>query len=332
MKRTIIIIACIMAVVAMVYWLLCVLSSQDDIRASRSDGQIGVLPFVDQKIMVEPVPGLRFKFDTGSDISTITEADLERLREMGMSVEKKSYPVVGRDGDGKTRMCMQRYTVSLPLYDYQFVTDTVSGAVSAVASRNSRNVLEGVDFAPSQTGYSVLGVDFIEKFKVAYDFRNGAVRLYMNLPGGYEAFNKLYYSRSVTDGLWLGKRYYMDMRVDGEMRGFFCDTGIREAMVKMSPSTLSKSVEGLLNDTVVTMVANFPALKNDSEWIEIGSRGGMVSVYYYDNNEEPFAFNPFNLFRQDCLIDFENGMVYLRRYFDVPDQDPPLVSSVTISD
>lgn len=124
----------------------------------------------------------------------------------------------------------------------------------------------------------------------------------------------------------------MDMRVDGEMRGFFCDTGIREAMVKMSPSTLSKSVEGLLNDTVVTMVANFPALKNDSEWIEIGSRGGMVSVYYYDNNEEPFAFNPFNLFRQDCLIDFENGMVYLRRYFDVPDQDPPLVSSVTISD
>ena len=308
MKRIIIVISCVVILVALVYGLLCTLSSQNDMKASRSDGLIGVLPLVDQKVKVEPVPGLIFKFDTGSDISTITESDLQLLRNMGMSVEKKIYPVAGRDGNGRTRFCLTRYTVSLPLYDYRFLTDSVGGQVRAVADKASLNVLEGVDFAPSQTGYSVLGVDFIEKFKVAYDYMNGAVRLYFDLPQGYEAFNKIYYSRSVADGLWLGKRYYMDMRVNGEMRGFFCDTGIREAMVKM------------------------PTLKNDSEWFEIGSRGGTVKVYYYDNREEPFAFNPLNLFRQDCIIDFAAGDVYLRRYFDVPDQDPPLASSVEIAD
>lgn len=332
MKRIIIVIACVVMLAGLTYALLCTLSSQNDMKASRPDGLIGVLPLVDQKVKVEPVPGLIFKFDTGSDISTITDSDLQLLRDMGMSVEKKIYPVAGRDGNGRTRICLTRYTVSLPLYDYRFLTDSVSGKVRAVADKASLNVLEGVDFAPSQTGYSVLGVDFIEKFKVAYDYMNGAVRLYFALPQGYEAFNKIYYSRAATDGLWLGKRYYMDMRVDGEMRGFFCDTGIREAMVKMSTSTMSKDTQGILNDTVVTMVSEYPALKNDSEWMEIGSRGGNVKVYYYDNREEPFAFNPLNLFRQDCMIDFAAGEVYLRRYFDVPDQDPPLASSVEIAD
>ncbi len=69
---------------------------------------------------------------------------------MGMSVEKKFYPVMGRDGDGKTRICFDRYTVSIPLYDYHFVADSVSGAVRAVAHKATRNVVEGVDFAPSQ--------------------------------------------------------------------------------------------------------------------------------------------------------------------------------------
>lgn len=220
MKRIIIVISCVVILVALVYGLLCTLSSQNDMKASRADGLIGVLPLVDQKVKVEPVPGLIFKFDTGSDISTITESDLQLLRDMGMSVEKKIYPVAGRDGNGRTRFCLTRYTVSLPLYDYRFLTDSVSGQVRAVADKASLNVLEGVDFAPSQTGYSVLGVDFIEKFKVAYDYMNGAVRLYFDLPQGYEAFNKIYYSRSVADGLWLGKRYYMDMRVNGEMRSF----------------------------------------------------------------------------------------------------------------
>ena len=104
MKRIIIILCSILAIVVLTYGLLTALSSQNDLRVELTQGEIGVLPLVDQKVMVEIVPGLRFKFDTGSDISTITEADLERLREMGMSVEKKFYPVMGRDGDGKTRI------------------------------------------------------------------------------------------------------------------------------------------------------------------------------------------------------------------------------------
>ncbi len=332
MKRIIIILCSILAIVVLTYGLLTALSSQNDLRVEFTQGEIGVLPLVDQKIMVEIVPGLRFKFDTGSDISTITEADLERLREMGMSVEKKFYPVMGRDGDGKTRICFDRYTVSIPLYDYHFVADSVSGAVRAVAHKATRNVVEGVDFAPSQTGYSVLGIDFIQKFKVAYDYMNGVLRLYNDIPDGYEPFNRLYYSRSLADALWLGRRYYMDMRVNGEMMNFFCDTGIRVAMVKMSPESLPKSSAGFPVDTIVTMVESYPALKNDSEWMEIGSRGGNVIVYYYDNDEERFAFNPLNLFEQDCMIDFAGGEVYLRRYFDVPRQTPPLVSSVEIVD
>lgn len=332
MKKIIIILCSIVAIACLSYGLLMTLSSQNDLKVERPQGEIGVLPFVDQKVMVEVMPGLRFKFDTGSDISTITEADLERLREMGMSVKKKFYPVVGRDGDGKTRVCFERYTVSMPLYDYDFVTDSVSGDVSAVARKATRNVVEGVDFAPSQTGYSVLGIDFIQKFKVAYDYMHGALRLYVTVPEGYEPFNRLYSSRSLADGLWLGRRYYMDMRVNGEMRDFFCDTGIRTAMLKMSPESLPKASEGFPTDTVVTMVASYPALTNDSEWVEIGARGGNVKAYYYDNDEETYAFNPWNLFQQDCLIDFAGEEIHLRRYFDIPAQTPPLVSSVEIVD
>ncbi len=64
MKRIIIILCSILAIVVLTYGLLTALSSQNDLRVEFTQGEIGVLPLVDQKVMVEIVPGLRFKFDT----------------------------------------------------------------------------------------------------------------------------------------------------------------------------------------------------------------------------------------------------------------------------
>ena len=50
MKRIIIVIASVVMLAGLTYALLCTLSSQNDMKASRPDGLIGVLPLVDQKV------------------------------------------------------------------------------------------------------------------------------------------------------------------------------------------------------------------------------------------------------------------------------------------
>ena len=97
-KRVIIALTFIISLVVLLYLGVCMLSSQDDIKPDRTSGRLCYLPILNSPGEVELIPGLRFKIDTGSDLSTITMSDLELLDSLGFEVHKKIYPVVGRDG------------------------------------------------------------------------------------------------------------------------------------------------------------------------------------------------------------------------------------------
>lgn len=55
-------------------------------------------------------------------------------------------------------------------------------------------------------------------------------------------------------------------------------------------------------------------------------------AYYYDSLEEPYAFNPLNLFLQDVLIDFDNCSLSLRPIYNKLSSAPGLVSEVITED
>lgn len=91
-KKAVIIISVFAAVLLATVVMLYSLSSQDDMTVKNPGNPVCMLPITRNPIHVEFAPGLSFKFDTGSDITTVTKADLEVLKKYGSKVEKSYYP------------------------------------------------------------------------------------------------------------------------------------------------------------------------------------------------------------------------------------------------
>lgn len=329
MKRKItLIIAAAVIVIAVAYTAVAMLSSQNNLCADRHSGLLGVLPLRGNPLEVEVIPGLRFKIDTGSDISTITPEHLALLDSLGFSHSESFYPVVGRDGNGNIIFESKRYTVSIPLLKYEFIEDS-AGCRAATGSWSSANILSGVDFTLSKTGQSVLGIDFLQRFKIEYQYNNRAIALYFEAPAGYDKCVDLKPSFSIFTSLWLGKRYFSEFSVNGVYKPFFLDTGIRNARIKLPSSDIGRRADKLKRDTVTSALGIFPALVDDRADIEMGNRFVNGIAYYYESLEEPYAFNPLNLFLQDVLIDFENGTLSLRPIFNKLSTTPGLITKVS---
>ncbi|MCI9606678.1 MAG: hypothetical protein HFJ94_00720 [Muribaculaceae bacterium] len=325
-QRFITLIAIIVILATSAYIGMVFLSSQDNLTAERTQGPLGILPLRGNPLEAEVIPGLRFKIDTGSDISTITRKDLDLLDSLGFTVNESFYPVFGRDGNGKILFETKRYSVQLPLLNYTFYEDSL-GNRNAVGSWSTANILSNVDFAPSRTGQSVLGIDFLQKFAIEYLYNNRAIALYLTPPEGYDKCLDLTPSMSVFTSLWLGKRYFSDFTVNGETYSFFLDTGIRNALIKLPADANTSS--SLRADTVSSALGSFEALVDDRAYIEMGNRLVNGSAYYYDSREEHYAFNPLNLFLQDILIDFAGGSISLRPIYNKLTTTPGLVTTVT---
>lgn len=334
MKKKIIIASALLIVVfGAIYASLTMLSSQKSIKPDHGGGLIGIMPLRDNMLEVEVVPGLRFKLDTGSDMSTITQEDLHLLDSLGFTAKKSFYPVVGRDGSGDLHLETDRYTVTLPMMNYKFTTDS-TGVKTATASRSDVNRLHNVDFTLSRTGQSVLGIDFLEKFQVEYQHLNRAIALYDEQPDNYQKCSEITYSRSPAHGLWLGKRYYMtlDLNVNGVVDNFFLDTGLRTGNLKLPRDMAANTSGKLRTDTVYSARGIFPALSADNVLVGIGDRIGRATVIYYNNDEEDKAFNPIRMINQDFLMDFAGGALYLHPIYDIPDKAPDTVSKIVITD
>lgn len=311
------------AIVVTVIVLLVVLSvsavffstrtSQNQIQAERQKGTVGelLIDYKNQSVILRPC--LRFKFDTGADFSSITEDDLKRLDSLGYKVTESTYPIFGRDGKGDLRFETKRYTVELPLYQWDVNTDSIGNTTAKCLFSNS-NLLKGIDFAPSRTGFSVLGMDFIEKFIVEHRAKEGLIALYLEEPTGYESGEKIYKSRSLIPMLTLSHRYYINLTINNDTRGYFLDTGIRQAFVKRPKSALPLELNKALLDTIPSYRGSFPAIANPNGWVSIGNRQGKTKVFYYDDDEEDYAINPLNIIKDiDMLFDFPHQSLKFRK-------------------
>lgn len=309
------------------------LSSQDDMKADRTSGRLCYIPIIKSPAEVELVPGLRFKLDTGSDLSTITMSDLRLLDSLGFNVTKKWYPVLGRDGNGKLNFDIVRYTVDLPLIHYKVKVDSL-GNKYGVGSLKDANVLRNVDFSVADSGLSVLGIDFLEQFKIEYDFTHRAIALYVNDPDTtYITCAELYASNSPVKMPMLGKRYSLDLKVAGYEGRFFIDSGINKVRVKMPSDKVGEMHSGVLSeDTVESAIGRFPAKVYDKVVVNIGDRVGLGNVYFYDTKEEGYAINPFNLFLQNVLIDFPERKLKLFPFFRKDKTIPDLVTKIELHD
>lgn len=330
-RRILIVLASVIVLVCVAYAAVSMLSSQSNLRVEKTEGPLCLLPILSNLPEVELVPGIRFKLDTGSDLSTITEEDLARLDSLGFYAKESFYPVIGRDGNGKININTKRYTVSLPLLKYEIRTDSL-GSRYGVGRWQDANIIHNVEFAPSVTGKSVLGIDFLQKFRMEFQFNNRVIALYLDDPDGYITCTGLIPSKAPLNIPMLGKRYFVDFKVDGHEESFFLDTGIRDASIKMPIEEAVKSRGQLTTDTIVSALGSFPAKVSDKAIVSMGERIGLGTVYYCDNKEEPYAFNPFNLFLQDVLLDFPNRVLKLRPFYKKDKTIPDLVSYVMIED
>ncbi len=313
MKKSIIPILIVISVALIVYGYLAAQSSQEYMMPDRSYGKLGEMPIEGDPLYITIAPGLQFKIDTGCDLTTISEHDLALLDSLGYKAKKSFHFVLGRNIMGDIMMRTTRYTVDLPLYLYDTAVDSIGRVVNTPIA-SSLNVLHNVDFVPSRTSTSVIGIDFLEKFKVEYEYDSGLVALYLDDPEDYEPVADLYMSNSPVDAIWLGHRYYIDASVEDRSHGFFIDTGIRNVNLKLPVGELKYAGKKLLNDTVASFRGNYPATVDRNAWVAMGNRIGRGNAYYYDNDEEPYALNPFYLFDQDVVLDFPGKALKLRPY------------------
>lgn len=300
-------------------------TSQNDISSDNPDGIVGTMSLSGSPFVAEIAPGLMFKIDTGSDLSTITAEALATLEKMGYHPRKEIYPVLGRDGMGDIQLSATRYKIDLPFHHKVYENDSTT-------YNEIINVIHNVDFAPSKNGLSVLGIDFLQKFKIEYQYHNKALNLYVKLPAGYVQCVDLSYSKALRTSIWLGKRYYIPISIESDEDEYFIDTGLQRVGIKLPYREARRTLRPLYADTVVSARGQFPAIVDHSAILSCGDRGGSYTAYYYDNDEEDFAMNPFNLFTQDVLIDFIDLKLYLKPTYNIPKRKlPESVTHITAS-
>lgn len=275
------------------------------------DETVVEMPLGGLPIAVEVTPGISFKFDTGADISTLSDKDVERLRALGYEVEESWKPIAGRDGYGDFIFSPRRYTVSLPLGGYRRQADS-TGVVSLVYSGSPANVMRNVDFAPCGDNMSTLGLDVLRRFKLERAYRSHSLLLHESVPAGYQSVAKLEKSLRLSDIFWSSHRCYIVVSVNQVPHIFFVDTGLQRAAVKMPYADSVKMRHPLKDDSISTMNATYKARLDESAWIDFGNRSGTKKVYFYENPEYDYQINPLNVFAQDLVLDIDGGEIFFR--------------------
>lgn len=287
-------------------------STQGSLRFERelAGGAIPV-PFKGKPYQVELMPGLNFKFDTGADISSLSPRDAQKLRDLGYEVEEKFYPVVGRDGYGAFVFVPKRYTVSVPVGEYVLEKDS-TGVERLKYTGRIKNVIKKVDFAVTTDTLSSLGLDFLKAFKFEWRPSVQGLALREDIPSSYHKTASMEKNIHLLDYLWSNDRCYVILSVNQHPHIFLLDTGLQDTSVKL-PMRDTVHVHGdLRTDSVRTMRHTFTVRIDDKGWVDLGSRAGTRRVYYYDNMEDDYQFNPFNAYSRDMLIDLAGLGIYFR--------------------
>lgn len=297
----------LMALIILLYVFFGTRTSQRDIYVDRTEGRLIDAMLEGEPCFINVAPGLRFRVDTGSDISYITERDLALLDSLGYKIEEKIYPVIGRNTLGDIDYAVKRYTVDFPAYCW--TTDSVS-----VPIEETKNVFHNVDFALSPTDFSVLGIDFLEHFKIEHRTGENHVAFYKDdTPEGYEECQAVKRKGGLLIWPLLGKRYYLNMAVAHTANDFFIDTGMRVAFMKQPYDDADNSIIAYEDTTMSSYINSFPAKVDKNCWIQIGQRQGKSFVYYFDNEEEDYSTNPVNMLNYSMVLDFPNRRLLFRK-------------------
>lgn len=296
----------IVALAALTYIFLGTRTSQQEMSIDRTEGMLFDAPLVSEAGFVTVAPGLRFRIDTGSDMSYITPEDLALLESMGYKVEKKFYPAIGRNTLGNFDYAITRYRVDFPAYCWS--DDSIPQPIE-----DTKNVFHNVDFAVSPTDFSVLGIDFLENFMLEHRVNTNTIALYKELgPMDYEQCQVI--ERKMSPMLWplMGHRYYINMAVSHDANSYFIDSGMRTAFMKRPMSDIDNSITNYVDTTMSSFVGVFPAKLDVNTMIQVGTRQGQTGVFYYDSKEEPYATNPMNMLGYNMVIDFPNRRLLFR--------------------
>lgn len=293
--------------------ILHVFAPQRSLCVSNPDELLGKMPLSGVPLVVEVAPGMKFKIDTGADISSICESDLARLQKLGYEVTPSPVVGFGRDGHGRYGVYTNAIRVRLPMFDYETALDSLGNAVR-VSDPIEVNALENVDLFVIPDIISTFGIDFLEKFKVEYLYADKAIALHESLPPGYQKLVEIEPDDNILTMPYTGHRYYMNIGVEHNYHDYLLDTGQQLAMLKLPPEDTSQTSNYLVSDTIYTYISASPARVDNNAWVEIGHRVGTRQASYYSNREEDYCVNPLTIFTQDMLIDFPGRMIYLRPY------------------
>lgn len=257
--------------------------------------------------------GLTFRVDTGSAISMITSEDIELLKKRGIPVDSGWWPSINRSYSNDIYWATKRYIVSLPVYRPEFMADSLGNGGVYKVPGELINRIENVTFIPANEGFeSTIGADILELFTMEFQYGRNAVVMRQNTPEGFQMLECLETTPEISDFFGCGSRYYLPMTVDGNPNRFMVDTSFRRAAVKF-PSEDTVHVHDTLMPTLIySSRGTFRAKYLPNAWVRIGNRAGSHAIFFGDDGEEPYAFNPFNYFGQDVLIDFPNRRICLR--------------------
>lgn len=320
MNKTVrICIAIILSVCVLAVGARLILGSQRSLELGYPDKPVGFLPIKNENGRVEVAPGLAFRLDTGTAISTITADDLRRIRELQCEVDSSFYPTIGKDRSGRWHFATKRYTVTIPLYHHVVVTDSLGKRSCVMDSTAIMNVIKNVDFIPAAEGeVSVWGIDILEKFILEYRNSPRTISLHYTRPDGYQAIGDLSVSHTLSNFLFNDSRYYIQLSVDHNENMYMIDTDMDHVALRLPVRDKRYSKRRLEIDTVMTAYGLSEVEVDMNAWVEFGNRAGGASAFFYDDPDDEYALNPFNFFMQDAMLDFRHNKVYLRPHVKLP--------------
>lgn len=275
------------------------------LKVGNLDSPVALYPF--HQSIIDFGGGIEFCYNTGSFISTILPANLERLKIMGMDVDSVSFPSFGIDHLNKAFFCSKMYTVDLPVYDNQ----------QGAKPENRRVVgrMKDVLFlpAPSSDTLSTLGIDVIERFVCLYSPATKAIGFSTEVPDDFELLTDISSEWTAATLLGCGKRYYVDMSIENSPHSFFINTSFPKVNVVLPAKDSVLANSELRTSLLVTIQGSFRAKFLNKAWMNIGDRAGNHPVFFADTGFlESYVVNPMNFFLQDVVIDYPRNRILLR--------------------
>lgn len=290
-------------------------SFQDNISLERSDKCLGEFPIING--LITPSRLMSFLVDSGSDLSMITPATVNMLKEHGYRVDSTMCVVAYRDNRGDLRFATKRYSIDIPLNSWT-VSVSDDGQVFYKRGDKDTNIIHNVNFIPATDNVNIFGIDFLKNFAVEYKVDYGTIRLHTSTPEGYEKLHEIHTKSSPYGLLGCSNRYYMDMTIAGQTNSYFIDTALDLVNVKQPSSDTIHAHNHVYDKSVINAQGDIMLVKSsDQERTCIGDRLGLTDISYYNDGDDLYALNAFKFSRQDVLVDFPKQQICFHPHFDV---------------